>query len=146
MQRVPLSPLSSAGSVRLRGKREDVHSLLGAPQSSYRKSPSAQHPTDSWYGGALQVFYGSDPPEVEYIELSRGGEVEAHLFGMDVFATPAKAVLAVVRAHTNLREEEEGCSYVSSELEIALWRESVESATFATVGIGTPGYFSEVEA
>lgn len=146
MQRLPLSPLTAVGSIRLRAKRDEVHSLLGAPHASYRKASSAHHSTDSWYGGALQVFYCADPPEVEYVELSRGGEVEALLFGVEVFATPVPVVLAAVRAHTTLREEEEGRSYIAPELEVSLWRESADNATFATVGIGAPGYFSAAVA
>jgi hypothetical protein len=137
-----LSPLSSAGPVRLLAPREEVLRALGQPQVSYKKAPSAVHPTDSWYSGALQVFYCGATPQVEYVELSHGTELAAILFGTEVFAIPAYEVVSLLGAKTEVREEEKGCSYICPRMELALWRASAENVTFATVGIGGRGYFS----
>lgn len=119
---------------------------MGTPQASLKKTPSASHPTDIWHDGAFQVFHRAEPPEVEYIEISCSGAVEALLFGVDVFVTPAPTVLSMVGSQAELKEEDGGCSYLSPALEISLWREHANDPVFATVGIGVRGYFSSEEA
>ena len=146
MQHVLLSPLLAVGPVRLLATRPEVLAAMGPPQASFKKTPSALHPTDVWHDGAFQVFYRANPPEVEYIEISRSGTVEALLFGVDVLAAPAPRVLSIVGSQAGLKEEDGGCSYLSPALEISLWRENANDPVFATVGIGVRGYFSSEEA
>jgi len=80
--------------VHLGASREDVHAALGAPEHSFLKTQSSQHPTDVWHGNAFQVFYEGEKPVVAFIELSSNARIETILFGLSVFSMKAIAVIA----------------------------------------------------
>jgi len=142
MKTIPLEPLSGAGPVRLTARRSEVLDALGPPDASFKKTPHSEHSTDSWHSGALQVFYSGLTPAVEYIEISVGTELEAALFGMNVFATNAEDLLRLLAEKTPVVEEESGHSYLYPQFELSLWREDRQAKAFSTVGIGVHGYYS----
>lgn len=142
-----LDPLVSVGPIRLGASRESVLAALGNPASSYYKTPDSRYPTDAWFENRFQVFYEGGQPTVAFIELSGGGDVEAVLFGLPVFATAAPVLVNEARCRAKLDETdpEPGCSYIFPGLELAFWRpdkDDKEAPHFFTVGAGLSGYFS----
>jgi hypothetical protein len=146
MQTMVVEPRVGVGPIALGSSRVEVLRALVYAQCSFLKVPSSQWPTDSWFSGALQVFYSGEPPRVEFIELSRGSELEALVLGNAVFSIPAREVLSRIPQGTQVLAEEEGSSYVVPELELSFWREGCDDEYFASVGIGMPGYFSRERA
>lgn len=142
MRTLNVSPLFGVDCIILGKARREVHSDFGVPESSYLKVPSALHETDGWHGGAVQVFYAGTSPAVEYIELSHSPDIEALLFGVSVFATPAADLVARLEPKCRFDVEEAGSLHVCVELELAFWRPTSDDTYFATVGIGGHGYFS----
>jgi hypothetical protein len=88
---------------------------------------------------------------VEFIEVCVGGEVEAFLDGIDLFAVDAAAVITrITQRHAfDEHDPELGYAYIFPELELAFWRphipddESDDGRFFSTVGIGLRGYFTK---
>jgi hypothetical protein len=147
MQTFVVQPLVGIGAVQLGSPRDVVLAALGPCAKSYRKSTSSRFPTDVWFDGGLQVFYGGDAPTVEYIELSSHAGVAAILLGHDVFATPASSLVSLVQEHARVddTDAEQGFSYVFPSLELSLWRPVAtepEGHFFSTIGVGTRGYYS----
>ncbi len=106
--------------------------------------------TDAFHESAFQVFYDADD-RVEYIELSASDRMTALLDGEEVLVVPAEQVVENLAHRTPFDESdpELGYSYVFLELELAFWRPTLpedengdDGRTFATVGVGRPGYFS----
>lgn len=142
-----LDPLTGVGPIRLGMNREMVHAAFGPPTSTFHKTPNSRYPTDAWFENDFQVFYEGDEPNGAYIELCNGHNLEAILFERQVFATPVPALIAEIRRRAKLDETdpELGFTYIFPTLELAFWRpdcDDDEKPYFATVGIGTVGYFS----
>ena len=142
-----LDPLVGIGPIRLGASRESVLAALGKPASSFNKLPDLRYPTDAWFENRLQVFYDGTQPTVAFIELSGGGDVEALLFGLPVFATVVPVLVHEVgcRARLNETDPELGYSYIFPTLELALWRpdnDDKKAPYFSTVGAGLSGYFA----
>lgn len=142
-----LDPLVGVGPIRLGANRESVLAALGNPASSVHKTPDSRYPTDSWFENRFQVFYEGSRPTVAYIEVSGGGDVEAVLFGLPVFATAVPILVNEVgcRAKLDETDPELGHSYIFPALELAFWRpdnDDKEAPHFSTVGVGQSGYFS----
>jgi len=100
-----------------------------------------------WFEKRLHVFYEGDQPIAAFIELSGGGDVEAVLFGLPVFATAVPVLVHEVGSRSKLDETdpELGYSYIFPTLELAFWRpdtDDEEAPYFSTVGAGLLGYFS----
>lgn len=105
---------------------------------------------DAYHGAALKVFY-SDAGFVEYIELSRDREISARYGGIDLFSTPAEAVVRHVSkdAPFDPNDPEFGYVYAFPRLELVFWRPVIPENSrdrggfyFSTVGVGTLGYVS----
>jgi hypothetical protein len=146
-QQFVLNPLVGIGPIRLGASRESVFAALGKPASSFNKLPDSRYPTDTWFGNRLQVFYEGAQPTVAFIELSGGGDVEALLFGLPVFATVVPVLVHEVgcRAELDETDPELGYSYIFPNLELAFWRpynDDKKAPYFSTVGAGLSGYFS----
>jgi hypothetical protein len=142
-----LDPLAGVGPIRLGASRASLLAALGKPASSFYKMPDSRYPTDMWFEKRLHVFYEGDQPMVAFIELSGGGDVEAVLFGLPVFATAVPVLVHEVGSRSKLDETdpELGYSYIFPTLELALWRpdnDDEEAPYFSTVGAGLLGYFS----
>jgi hypothetical protein len=142
-----LDPLMGAGPIRLGASRRSVLAALGKPASSFYKTPDSTYPTDAWFENRFQVFYEGSQPTVAFIELSSGGDVEAVLFGLPVFATAVPVLIheAGSRAKLDETDPELGYSYIFPALELAFWRpdnDDKEVPHFSTIGIGLSGYFS----
>jgi hypothetical protein len=149
--RFNIIPLVGVGPVLLGMRREDVRVVMGESPREFRKSQDSVYTTDAFHDSAFQVFYSGATPAVEFIELSRGGKVEAYLDGIDVFGSAADDLVAKIgkRASFNPNDPELGNSYEFPELELALWRPFApcgdadpDGRFFSTVSIGVRGYFS----
>lgn len=140
-------PLIGVGPVHLGASRESVHAALGAPEESFFKVPTSQHPTDTWFQSGFQVFYEGEHPTVTFIELSGGSDFEAVLFELPVFTTQVPILVAEINRRSRLDETdpELGYTYKFPSLELAFWRpddNDKETPYFSTVGIGVSGYYS----
>ena len=149
--RFDITPLVGVGPVLLGVRRADVRNVMSEPLREFFKGTGARHATDAFHNSAFQVHYSGDLPIVEFIELCRGGEIEACFDGIDLFALDATTVVArVTEQHAfDERDPELGYAYVFPDLELALWRphipddESDDGRFFSTVGIGRRGYFTK---
>ncbi|MBB4595326.1 hypothetical protein FHR53_000836 [Xanthomonas arboricola] len=146
MKLIEILPLAGVGLVKLGMSRAEVHAVMGAPPTSFRKVPTSAYPTDAWHRG-FHVFYGGIEPSVEFIELSANSGFEVLCLGQHVFSTPASRLVEKFLAVTPFDpfDEELGYSYVFPALELAVWRPDMEEPQgkyFSTVGIGCVGYFS----
>src|SRR5439155_19273129 len=95
--------------------------------------------------------YAGDQPTVQYIELSRDADFRAFYRDLDVLATLADHVVAVISR--DARYDESGrdfpFSYIFRDLHLSLWRpvlpEDDEAGLFfSTIGIGQRGYYDDV--
>ncbi|AEO40446.1 hypothetical protein [Xanthomonas euvesicatoria] len=144
---IEIFPSAGVGLVKLGMSRAEVHAVMAAPPTSFRKVPTSAYPTDAWHHNGFQVFYGGIEPSVEFIELSANCGFEVLCLGQRVFSTPASRLVEKFLAVTPFDpfDKELGYSYVFPELELALWRPDMEEPQgeyFSTVGIGCVGYFS----
>jgi hypothetical protein len=142
-----LDPLNGVDPVRLGMSRNAVHAAFGAPTATFHKTPNSRYPTDVWFGSDFQVFYEGDEPTVAYIELSNGLNLEAVLFGLQVFTTTVPVLIGEIgrRAELDAADPELGHSYMFPSLELGFWRpdnDNEDSPYFATVGLGRVGYYS----
>lgn len=147
MTTIEIVPKVGAGSVLLGMSRDAVHAAMGLPSASFKKGASSLHPTDAWLKKRFQVFYCGAEPVVEFIELSGGPDFDVICAGRSVFATPASELVRHLSevAPFDSNAPELGYSYVFPALELAVWRPVLvepEGRYFATIGIGTAGYFS----
>ncbi|WP_036308297.1 hypothetical protein [Methylophilus sp. 5] len=144
MKQIEIFPLIGIGEIELGSAQAEVRRILG-PCRSFKKTPLATHPTDSWFDNKLQVYYTGQEPIVEYIELSNG--LEATLFGHSVFSTKASQLISLIEQHAAFdnTDPELGYSYIFRSLQLSFWRPGVkgsEGSYFSTVGVGIHGYFS----
>ncbi|WP_386340237.1 hypothetical protein O4D10_00795 [Xanthomonas citri pv. citri] len=147
MEVIEIFPLAGAGLVKLGMSRAEVHAVMGAPPTSFRKVPTSSHPTDAWHHNGFQVFYGGIEPSVEFIKLSGNCGFEVLCLGQHVFSTPASELVEQFLAVTSFDpfDKELGYSYLFPALELAVWRPDMEEPQgkyFSTVAIGCVGYFS----
>ena len=148
--RFDVIPLVGVGPVLLGMRREEVRAAMRAPPKEFRKSSGSVHTTDAFHSSAFQVFYSGVVPVVEFIELSRGSEIEAVFNGIELFTTPADELVSKISLRTAFdpSDPELGYSYVFPELQLAFWRphvpddDELDGHFFSTVGIGVPGYFT----
>lgn len=145
-----VEPFIGVGPVRLGMSRDQVKLAMPEPSKPFRKSKDNPHLTDAFFENGFQVFYGGDPPEVEYIELSRDAGFRVLYRELDVFATSADEVVAFISrdAPFDTSDWEVPYSYVFRDLQLSLWRPVVpesdkdtEGHYFSTIGIGRTGYY-----
>jgi hypothetical protein len=137
-------PLVGVGPVRLRMSRDAVHRELGPPDIAFMKTTESHWPTDAWMENCFQVFYSGSAPTVNFIELSKGGPLEASCFGISVFQTRIEQVIAAISKQADLdtTDPEHGSAFTFPRLELSFWRPHDDDRFFRTVGIGVPGYYS----
>ena len=136
-------PLERIGPVHLGMSRDTVQSVLGECRS-FLKTPASVHPTDAWYNGNFQVYYGGSQAVVECIEVSNNLEFLVSYMAIPVFDTPALGLVERIEqiSRADQLDPEFGCSYIFPALELSLWRPTIEDYVFSTIGIGQLGYFS----
>ena len=149
MQTYLIEPLGGIGPVRLGMTREEVRQAMAVPPRSFLKTPHSAHETDAFHESAFQVFYTGESPTVEYIELSRSGELRAVFGGQNVLEMPADELVAILGQQYAQQNDDDAapCDVLLPALEMSLWRpyapespEEEEGRCFATVGIGVAGY------
>src|SRR5690606_32607637 len=140
MREVELTPLEGIPPVMLGMGRAESRRALKSPFRSLEKSSGAL--VDAYFEAAFQVFFASDDT-VEYIELSNHAGLSAFLFGRNVFATEAQALISWLAGRAELSSEDGGYSYTSRELEVGLWRPvipespvDIEGRYFSSIGLG----------
>jgi hypothetical protein len=145
-------PHVGIGPVRLGMSRDEVRRAMPGPCQPFLKAPDASHETDAFHESGFQVFYSGTAPEAEYIELSRDSGFRALYRGVDIFATPADAVVSHVARDAAFDPDdcELGYSYIFPALDLSLWRpvlpespEDMDGREFSTVGIGVFGYYGK---
>jgi hypothetical protein len=141
-------PHVGVGPVRLGMSRDEVRRAMPGERDSFLKGPYSKIETDAFHGTAFQVFYGSEPPAVEYIMLCRGQGLQAFYRGVSVFDTDADEMVRHVSldAPFDASDWELGYSYIFPDLALSLWRSTVpqspqdmEGRHFMTIGIGVKG-------
>jgi hypothetical protein len=141
--KLSIAPLLGVGGVAFGMKRSSVVSVLGAPQSSIKRTAAAEHAVDSWFEGCFQVSYAGESPIVDFIELADGLGVEVILFGLAVFNSASGSLLDALRDRASWDESEAACLYTSQSLELGLWRPSADDQIpFSSLGVGAKGYYS----
>lgn len=112
--------------------REEVRMVMGVEPKLFRKSQNSKQATDAFHNNGFQVFYTSEQPTVEYIELSRECDFAAFIDGIDVFSMPANELIMKLTQKSNFdqNDPELGYSYVFHEWELALWRPVVPVMEF----------------
>lgn len=107
---------------------------------------------------SLKVGISSGAEGVDYLEFShsqssayrleacvscRSEEYDYQVVyrGLDIFHTLADQLVAALKSD-GLEEDEEGTSWVSRRLQLALWREDPSLPFFQSILIGRNGYFS----
>ncbi len=144
-------PLKGVGPVLLGMSREEVHSVMGLPEKSFRLFADDPNLTDAYHESGFQVFYDKDD-RVEHIELlSLDDSFVAIYKGKDVFRTRADELVAFISQDAPFDPEypEPGCLYVFPQLELSLWRPFLpedesdpEGQYFSGIAIGKQGYWS----
>ncbi len=150
MPRYEVVPHVGIGPVRLGMSRTESRAVMaagGQEPDPFRKTAESTQETDAYHRSAFQVFF-DDAGYVEYVELSRGERSCVPLYrGHRILTLPADAALAVLAADAPFdpTDEQVPYSYTFPALELAVWRPALsgrDGRTFATIGVGRPGYFS----
>ena len=145
--RYTVVPHEGVAPVRLGMTRAECRGVMPEAPRAFRKGPGGGE-TDAFHSSAFQVFYDADD-RVEYIELSRGRDVEPQIDGLSVLEVAADDAVAHVRrlGEFDADDPEVGYSYVFPDLDVALWRPVIpededdpDGRTFSTVGVGIHGY------
>ena len=156
MTRYSLEPLIGVRPVLLGMTRAESRKQMGATPVSFKKAPRLfpnKPEVDAYHGNAFQLFFDENG-RVEFIELSKSPDLSVNYYGTDVFALRADDLVALISrdAAFDPNVPDLGYSYIFPLLEMSVWRPTIpdtevtnpERATFATVGVGTKGYFSNV--
>lgn len=142
--KLTIAPLSGVAGVGFGLSRASVITALGEPQRSFKRSPFSTYAIDIWFDGSMQVSYVGEVPWVEFIELSRGPDVDVLLFDITVFDRPSGELLDALKARVDWEESENGCSFTCPSMELALRRSCANDALpFESLGVGEKGYYSE---
>ena len=89
---------------------------------------------------------------VEAIEFGRADDTDDAVTydGLDVFTMPAADLVAELRRHTPVHEEEDGHSYTAPELLLAFWRPTTpetpddeDGRFFESALLARPGYYDD---
>jgi len=128
--------------------RQEVQEVFDLPAYTFFKLGEL---VDAFFGNSFQVFYDASEQHAEYIEVSKSAEFTVLYKGINVFTLPADELISLIANDSPFdpTDPELGYSYVFPDLELACWRpilpeglDDNEGRFFATVGIGTKGYFS----
>jgi hypothetical protein len=148
-------PHEGVGPVRLGMSREAAREAMeraGVPLPPVH----VETPRDDYHDAGFQVSY-DESGMVEYIERGRSGPFVARYCGVDVFTTPADALVTFVSdtAPYDPDDPELGYTYLFRALDLSLWRpvlpEDCEEEdqpdeydcgrVFTSIGVGRRGYW-----
>ena len=134
-------PHEGAGRVRLGMSRPESRTAMGLEPDTYEKHPGSPA-VDAYHQSSFQVFFDEEG-RVEFVELSRGDDLEARLGDVPVLDLSVEDALAHVErlAGEAMRDVEVGVTFHSRAFELSLWRESREDEHFQTVGVARRGYW-----
>ena len=138
-------PRQSVGPIVLGATRGEARAAMPAVPIAFGKGPG-ETPSDAWHDFAVQVFYDADD-RVEYVEIERGEEVRAVLFGQPVLELPCAAAIELVERHARHDPEDRDLpdGWTFPDLDVSLWRPhdgQEDAGCFAALGVGRRGYFA----
>jgi hypothetical protein len=150
-----LHPPQAAGPLRIGATGHDTVEILkqlGTPQVLCRTPGSrpawAVHRPSGLFIGA---YFDADD-HLEAIEFGRpdGKDDTITYDGLDVFTTPAAALITQLRQRTTVHQEEDGHAFTAPSLLLALWRpvtpqapDDQEGRFFESVLIARRGYYDQ---
>jgi len=148
-----VTPHVGAGVVLLGMTMSEVQNSIGAPcQSPDPVWGSTGSLRAGWHENALTILFS---PRADYIEISRGTELDPEFLGIRVFEDAADSVVAqlVAKGYTFDRDDPElGYSYVFPGIDGSLWRPTIPSDPgdsdgqhFSSLGIGIRGYYAHTK-
>ncbi|GAA4608654.1 hypothetical protein BJY16_006950 [Actinoplanes octamycinicus] len=138
---IVLDPPHGAGPVRLGMTAGEARAALA---SLGPLAPGGELAVDLPTGLRISVGFGVAGPtaqRVNAIELFRPDEdagVVVRFRDVAVFGESAERVVAGLRRHTRVDEDDEACGFVAPELLLAL---SLDDERFASVLVARPGYY-----
>lgn len=154
-----VEPLKGINEVCFDMRREDVHRLMGLPDSTSEptffdldEDEIAVPRTDYYLNNALQISYDQSE-KVEYIEVAtQASNVQVELFEINVSMTSAHTVIDILTDQFKM-EYDTACieipySYTFLEESLSFWRPVLpendsdgEGRYFDSVAVGRKGYF-----
>ncbi len=148
---VDLQPPVEAAGIRIgatRGEARDQCLAHGEP-NAFRRWNEVNESLVVQRRSGLSIFvYFDAMDEVEAIEFGRPGSHDTVMYrGIDIFDTPADALLQKLREHTSITVDEAGHSATAPDLLLALWRSVTpeddgdqDGRYFESVLVARPGY------
>ena len=136
-----IKPLIGVGPVRFNMTRDEVHSVLGEPES--------KHGNRECFLSGLMVDF-DEIGKVEFIELARSTKFIASFHDKDLHSLLAEDAVAWVSTFGTLKTDipEAGYSFVFPDMQISLWRGVLpedenddQGRYFEAVGAAREGYF-----
>ena len=148
LQKYTIEPLIGVGPIKLGMNRNDVQNIMPEASKQFMKTRNSSVETDAFHKNCFQVFYNHQTVCVEYIELSRRCPFIADIFGVDPFGSLAEELIQYLseKAKFDKSDPELGYSYIFPEIELSVWRPSIEDKHFSTIGIGVKGYYSNKDS
>ena len=149
---IDLQPPTEAAGIRLGATRDEAHDqcLAHGEPKGFRRSNEANRSLVVERPSGLSIFvYFDGADAVEAIELGRPQGSDLVSFrGIDIFGTPADALVEMLRQHAVVEIEEDGHSVTAPDLLLALWRSVVPELDddqngryFESVLVAAPGYY-----
>lgn len=145
MKKVNIEPGYAIGPVLLGMNRAEVARTIGTPTRQFQKTEGSAKRTDVYLNFALNVDF-SDTAQVEFIEAFPMDGVVHVLAGIQVFDTPASALVAALSSKADLQEVENGAAFFSPDVGIALLRAGPEKEHFDTVAVAKADYLARMFA
>src|SRR4051794_3958039 len=92
-----LMPGVGVGPVRFGMPRAEVRAVMPGEPTSFNKSGQDPYDTDAYHQHGFQISYAGNVPQVDYIELSRGGDFIACYKDSEIFTTTADDLVQYIR-------------------------------------------------
>lgn len=105
-----VTPLSSVGQIKFGITREQVHSAVGNPKGSFKKTKSSKSKTDNY--NTFHVYYDEED-KVEAVEIFTGMDIT--IGGKDVFPLDKESTLSAIPGLT-----EDSGSYINKSKSIGV--------------------------
>ena len=149
---IDLQPPAEAAGIRIGATREEAQSqcLAHGEPMPFRRGDEVNASLVVERPSGLSIFVYFDATDaVEAVEFGRPRSPEVVAFrGIDIFGTPADALVTQLREITSIDVDEDGHSATAPDLLLALWRSVVpeddddqDGRYFESVLLSRPGYY-----
>ena len=142
---VDIIPGDRVGSVQIGMQRDEVHAVLGQPNSRFKKTPMSVSLTDIHEDVGIHVYY-TETDAVEFVETSSHPNIRHLVSGLDGFATPADQLISALSRQGHRYRDDHGYSFTFSQHGITFWRSDPNETYFESIGVARPDYFGEGDA